>query len=156
MICSDSKLQVELIKIFSIPLMNNYGDHVIEKAIACKLKDFTSPTLHTVKKCPVYLHLPWLGTPSVRHESKIKAPWKNAFLHLNNLLFLNLGQFLQSKRLCCLLRFLAMKFTIFLATVIVGTAHLNDYKHNSSTQGKFFKLAKFQPLATNTLVLVIL
>ena len=58
MICSDYKLQAKHRKIFSIPLMNGYPDHAIEKAIACKLKTFTSLTSHMVKKCPVYLHLP--------------------------------------------------------------------------------------------------
>ena len=65
MICSDCKLQAELKNFFSILLVNGYPDHVIEKAIARKLKTFTSLTSYTVKKCPVYLHLPWLGTPSV-------------------------------------------------------------------------------------------
>ena len=40
---------------------------------------FTSPTLYTVKKCTVYLCLPWLGTPSVRHKSKIKATVEKCF-----------------------------------------------------------------------------
>ena len=60
--------------------MNGYPDHVIEKIIFRKLKDFTSPTLHMVKKCPVYLHLPSLGTPSVRHENKIKASVEKCFV----------------------------------------------------------------------------
>ena len=59
--------------------MNGYPDRVIEKTIASKVKDFKSPTSHAVKKCPVYLHLPWLETPSVRHESKIKASVKKCF-----------------------------------------------------------------------------
>ena len=79
MICSDVTLQAKLRKKFSIPLMNGYPDHVIEKTIAHKLKDFISPTSHTVKKCPVYLHLPWLGTLSVKHESKIKARVEKCF-----------------------------------------------------------------------------
>ena len=51
MICSDVTLQAKLRKNFSILLMNGNFDHVIEKMIARKLKDFTSPTSHTVKKC---------------------------------------------------------------------------------------------------------
>ena len=77
--CSDCKLQAELRKIFSILLMNGYRDHIIEKAIARKLKTFTSLPSHTVKKCPVYLHLPWLGTPSVGLEHKIKASVEKCF-----------------------------------------------------------------------------
>ena len=53
--------------------MNGYPDHVIEKEIARKLKTFTSLPSHTMKKCPVYLHLPWLGTFSVGLENKSKA-----------------------------------------------------------------------------------
>ena len=59
--------------------MNGYPNRVILKTIAYKLKDFTSPTLHTVKNCPVYLHLPWLGISLVRHESEIKATTKKCF-----------------------------------------------------------------------------
>ena len=73
MICSGCKLQAELRKIFSIRLMNGYPNHVIEKAIARKLKTFTTLTPYTVKKSPVYLHLPRLGTPSVGLENKIEA-----------------------------------------------------------------------------------
>ena len=79
MICSDCKLQAELKNFFSILLVNGYPDHVIEKAIARKLKTFTSLTSYTVKKCPVYLHLPWLGTPSVGLKNKIKASAEKCF-----------------------------------------------------------------------------
>ena len=51
--------------------MYGYPDHVIEKAIARKLQDFTSPTSHTVKKCPVYLYLP--GCELFRLEMKVKS-----------------------------------------------------------------------------------
>ena len=87
MICSDCKLQVELKKIFSTQLMNDYPDHVIEKTIARKLKDFTSLTSHTVKKCPVYLHLTWLGSPSVGLENKIKARVKKCFFAVEHVIF---------------------------------------------------------------------
>ena len=79
MICSNITLQAKLRKKFLILLTNGCPDHIIEKTFVRKLKDFTSPTSHTMKKCPVYLHLPWLGTPSVRHESKIKARVKKCF-----------------------------------------------------------------------------
>ena len=79
MICSDCKLQAELTKIVLILLMNGQPGHVIEKAIACKLKTFTSLTLHTVKKCPVYLHLLCLRTPSVGLKNKIKASVEKCF-----------------------------------------------------------------------------
>ena len=59
--------------------MNGYPDHVIEKTSARKLKTFTSLTSHMVRKCPVYLHLPWLGTPSVGLENKTKASVEKCF-----------------------------------------------------------------------------
>ena len=59
--------------------MNVYLDHVIEKTIASKLKDFTSSTSHTVKKCSLS-SAALVGTPSIRHESKTKPVYKNAFL----------------------------------------------------------------------------
>ena len=62
--------------------MNGYPDHVIEKTIARKLKDFTSSTSHTMKKCLVYLYLPWLGTLLVRYESNIKASVEKYFFAL--------------------------------------------------------------------------
>ena len=59
--------------------MNGYPDHIIVKIISRKIKDFKLFTSHAVKKCPVYLHLPWLGTPSIRYKSKIKASVKKCF-----------------------------------------------------------------------------
>ena len=50
MICSDCKLQAEHRKKFLILLINGYPNHIMEKIIACELKDFISPTSHMVKK----------------------------------------------------------------------------------------------------------
>ena len=84
--------------------MNGYPDHIIEKTNTSKLKDFTSPTLHTVKKCTVHLDLPWFGTPSVRHKIKIKVSLKQWFFAEEQRVILHLAHFfLQSKRTCCLL-----------------------------------------------------
>ena len=44
-----------------------------------KFKKFASPTSHSVRKCPVYLHLSWLGTPLVDLENKIKASVEKCF-----------------------------------------------------------------------------
>ena len=90
--------------------------HIIEKTIANKLKNFTSSILHTVKKCPVYLHLPWLGTPYVRLESKTKASVEKSFFAVEPRVgFTPRPILLQIKeRVSCL-------FIIFRATVIVGT-----------------------------------
>ena len=47
-----------------------YADHGIKKIIASKLKDFATLTSHLVKKCPVHLHVPWLG--NFRLDMKVK------------------------------------------------------------------------------------
>ena len=78
-------------------LMNGYPDHVIEKTIAYKFKTFTSPTLHTVKKCPVYLHLLWLGAPSVGVENKIKASVEKRFFAVEQHVIFKSRPFLR----CC-------------------------------------------------------
>ena len=90
----------------TILFMNGCPDPVIEKTIVRKLKDFTSPTSHTVKKCTVYLHLPWLGTPWVRHESKIKASVEKCFFAEEQRVIFTFRPLVPAiKRMCCLLRF---------------------------------------------------
>jgi len=42
----------------------------------------TSTTLnlvHTVKKCPVYLHIPWIGNVSMKFEKQITSALKRCF-----------------------------------------------------------------------------
>ena len=58
MICSKSKLNQELGKIRSILLENGYPEHVINSAFKQKFQQINSNPVHTVKKCPVYLHIP--------------------------------------------------------------------------------------------------
>ena len=57
MICSKSKLEPELGKICSI-LENGYLEHAINLAFKRKLQQLNSKLVHTVEKCPVYLHIP--------------------------------------------------------------------------------------------------
>ena len=74
--------------------MNGYLKHVIEKTIACKLKNLTSPTSHTVKKCPVYLYRPWLGIPLVGLENKIKASVEKGFFAVKQSIIFTFRPFL--------------------------------------------------------------
>ena len=56
-ICSKSKLDPELGKIRSILLENGYLQHAINSTFKQKLKQLNSNPVHTVEKCPVYLHI---------------------------------------------------------------------------------------------------
>ena len=76
MTCSDFTQLAELRKIFSIILINSYPDYVIEKIIARKLKDFTSPTSHKKMRC---LSSSALVGLSVGHKIKITAGVKKCF-----------------------------------------------------------------------------
>ena len=58
MICSKSKLDQVLGKICSILLENGYPERAINSAFKRKLQQLNSNPVHTVKKCPVYLHMP--------------------------------------------------------------------------------------------------
>ena len=122
MTCSDCKLQVELRKKFLILLVNGYLDHVIEKPIVSKLKTFTSPTSHTMKKCLVYLHLPWLKTPSVGLETKIKATAEKCFFALDQRVIFTSRPLLPAiKKDMLSASLLSNVVIIFCATMIVGT-----------------------------------
>ena len=61
MICSKSKLDPELGKIHLILLENGYPEHAINSAFKLKLQQLNSNPVHTVEKCPISLHLPWIG-----------------------------------------------------------------------------------------------
>ena len=120
MICSDCKLQAELRNIFSILLMNGHPDHVIEKAIARKLKTFTSLTSHTVKNL---FSSALVGSSSVRLENKIKPNVEKCFFAVEQRAIFTSRPLLPASKKDVLPAslFLAMQFIIFHATVIVGT-----------------------------------
>ena len=61
MICLKSKLDPELGKIRSLLLENGYPKHTINSAFKQKLQRLNSNPFQTVEKCPVYLHIPWIG-----------------------------------------------------------------------------------------------
>jgi len=70
MICSKGKLDPELDKIFSILLENGYPENLIKSTIKRKLQKLNSNPVHTVKKFPVYLHIPWIGNISTKFEKQ--------------------------------------------------------------------------------------
>ena len=79
MICFKSKLDPELGKIHSILLENGYPKHAINSAFKRKLQQLNSNPVHTVKKCPVYLHIPWIGNVSMKFKKHITSAVKRCF-----------------------------------------------------------------------------
>jgi len=68
MICPKGKLDAEFDKIFSILLENGHPENLIKSIIKRKLQQLNLNSVHTVKKCPVYLHIPWIGNVSMKFE----------------------------------------------------------------------------------------
>ena len=81
-IYSKSTLQNELSNIRSILINIGYSQAVINTIIPKKINQFRRPTQLGPKKCPVYLHLPWLGNVSVRYEMQIKTAAKSCYFAL--------------------------------------------------------------------------
>ena len=79
MICSKSKLVPELGKIRSILLKNGYPEHAINSAFKRKLQQLNFNPVHAVEKCPVYLHIPWIGNVSMKFEKQITSAVKRCF-----------------------------------------------------------------------------
>ena len=75
-IYSKSTLQNELSNIRLILIDNSYPEVVINAVITKKINQFHRPTQLGPKKCPVYLHLPWLSNVSMRYEMPIKTAVK--------------------------------------------------------------------------------
>jgi len=80
MTCSKCKLDPELDKIRSILMENGYPEHSIYSSTKRKLQQLNSNPGHTVKKCPVYLHVPWIGHVSMRFKKQITSAVKRCFL----------------------------------------------------------------------------
>ena len=78
-ICSKSTLQNELSNICSILINNGYSEAVINTVITKKMNQFYRLTQFGPKKCPVYLHLPWLGNVSIWYEMQIKTAVKRCY-----------------------------------------------------------------------------
>ena len=62
-----------------ILLENGYPDNLIKSTIKRKLQQLNLNPVHTVKKCPVYLHIPWIGNVSMKFEKQITSAVKRCF-----------------------------------------------------------------------------
>ena len=118
MICSKSKLDPELGKIPSILLENGYPEHTINSTFKRKLQQLNSNPVHPVKKCPVYLHIPWIGNVSKKFEKQITSAVKRCFFSVKPRAIFNTRQLLPANKKDVLP---AMLFTRLCATAIVGT-----------------------------------
>ena len=94
MICSKTKLYQELGKIRSILLENGYPEHVINSGFKRKLQQLNSNLVHTVKKCPVYLHIPWIGNISMKFKKQITSAVKCCFFSVEPCVIFNTRQLL--------------------------------------------------------------
>jgi len=84
MICSKDKFDPELDKILSILVENGYPEHLIKSTIKSKLQQLNLNPVQTVKKCPVYLHIPWIGNISIKFEKHITSAVKHCFFSVES------------------------------------------------------------------------
>ena len=94
MICSKSKLDPELSKFRSILLENGYPEHAINSAFKRKLQQLNSNPVHTVEKCSVYLHIPWIENVSMKFEKQITSAVKRSFFSVEPRAIFNTRQLL--------------------------------------------------------------
>ena len=79
LICSGSRLQTKVNKIQSILVANGYPNHIIISTFTKKIRQFNQLCQHGPKKCPVYLHLPWLGNVSNKFEKQITTAIQHCY-----------------------------------------------------------------------------
>ncbi len=79
MICSKTRLDLELDKIKSILIENGYPEDVISDCFRKKIASFLADKKYGPQKCPVYLKMPWPGNVSLRFEDKIKKTITKCF-----------------------------------------------------------------------------
>ena len=96
MICSESKLEPKLGKIHSILLENGYPEHATNSAFKQKLQQLNSNPVHTVEKCPDYLHIPWIGNVSIKLKKQITSAVKLCFFSVKPRVIFNTRQLLQA------------------------------------------------------------
>ena len=67
------------VELSPILINNGYPEAVINAVTIKKINQFHRPTQLGPKKCPLYLHLPWLGNVSMRYEMQIKTAVKRCY-----------------------------------------------------------------------------
>ena len=104
-ICSKSTLENELSNIRSILMNNGYPEAIINTVMTKKMNQFRRPTQFGPKKCPVYLHLPWLGNVSLRYEMQIKTAVKRCYFAVEPCIVYTTRQLLPVAKKGCTTRF---------------------------------------------------
>ena len=136
-ICSKSTLQKELSNIRSILINSGYPETIINTVMTKKMNQFRRPTQFGPKKCPVYLHLLWLGNVSLRYEMQIKTAVKRCYFAVEPCIVYTTRQLLPvaKKDVLPTLFIKATLFINFCATARVGTCvvHLKGYNRGSSS-----------------------
>ena len=66
-------------KLLSILLEKAYPENLIKSTIKRKLQQFNLNPVHTAKKCPIYLHIPWIGNVSMKFQKQITSAVKRCF-----------------------------------------------------------------------------
>ena len=69
----------ELDKIQSILVANEYSNHIITSTFSKKIRQFNQSSQHGLKKCPVYLHFPWLETILTKFEKQITTAIQHCY-----------------------------------------------------------------------------
>ena len=101
---------------------NGYPENIIDAVTKRKIIQFFKPIPSGPKKCPVYLHLPWLGNVSTTFETQIKTAVKRCYFAVEPRIVFTTRQLLPATtKMYCLLLTKAILFTNTCATAIVGT-----------------------------------
>ena len=78
-ICSPERLQSELDKIKFFLQTSGYPEPIVKSFMAKKMKQLHTLPQFGPKKCPIYLHLPWLVSVSTWFENQVKSAVKQCF-----------------------------------------------------------------------------
>ena len=121
-----------------------YPEAIINTVVTKKINQFHRPTQFSLKKCPVYLHLPWLGNVLLRYEMQIKTAVKCCCFAVEPCIVCTTRQLLPAaKRMHYSLFIKATLFINFCATVIVGMwiVRLKGYNRglSSTCRKPFFR-----------------
>ena len=82
----------------SILINNGYPEAVINAVITKKINQFHRTTQLSPKKCPVYLHLLWLGNVSMRYKMQIKTAVKRCCFAVEPCIVYNIRQLLPAAK----------------------------------------------------------
>jgi len=96
-------LDPELDKIRSILFENGSPEHSINSTLKRKLQQLNSSPVHTVKKCPVYVHVPWIGNVLTRFEKQITSAVKRCFFSVEPRVVFTTRQLLPATKKTCYL-----------------------------------------------------